>query len=57
MSRSAAENENGAGGTLLAEEVTDKQGGKHRRVGLESGSLVSQGYRGPWEELKGRKAD
>lgn len=37
LSRSAAGNENGAGGTLLAEEVTGKQAGKHRRGGLGKG--------------------
>ena len=39
MSRSVAENENGAGGTLLAEEVTGKQAGKQRRTKAEGGRL------------------
>lgn len=39
MSRSVAENENGAGGTLLAEEVTGKQAGKQRRTKVEGGIL------------------
>ena len=37
MSRSVAENENGAGGTLLAEEATGKQAGKRRRTNVEGG--------------------
>lgn len=39
MSRSVAENENGAGGTLLAEEATGKQAGKRRRTNVEGGRL------------------
>lgn len=38
MSRSVAENENGAGGTLLA-EVTGQKAGKQRRTKVEGGML------------------
>ena len=39
MSRSVAENENGAGGTLLAEEATGQQAGKRRRTKVGGGRL------------------
>lgn len=39
MSRSVAENDSGAGGTLLAEEMTGKQARKQRRTKVEGGRL------------------
>lgn len=52
MSRSAAENENGAEGTILAEEASGKQAWKHRGVGFllqeQVNNLVWQDCKSSW---------